>query len=249
MGEGPARTRQKAKSRVRYYAAIAAAAVTGAGVAVGATAGAASAAPREASSVTVPASSLVFAPPTATPIKHLVVIFDENVSFDHYFGTYPYAANTDGSPFQAKPGTPTVNGLYTSITSSGPTGPLLTDNPNTSQPDAAHPLAGSHLRPGPRVHAGAGSGQRREDGQVRPVHRDLDLHRDTDHPVRRARAGHGLLRRQHGHRAVELRAELRDERQQLRHRVRPVHAGRAEPDLGPDAVTATRSNPPPPARR
>lgn len=26
--------------------------------------------------------------PTATPIKHLVVIFQENVSFDHYFGTY-----------------------------------------------------------------------------------------------------------------------------------------------------------------
>ena len=50
---------------------------------------------------------------TATPIKHLVVIFDENESFDHYFGTYPYAANTDGTPFHAKPGTPTVNGLYT----------------------------------------------------------------------------------------------------------------------------------------
>jgi phospholipase C len=29
--------------------------------------------------------------PTATPIKHLVVIFQENVSFDHYFGTYPNA--------------------------------------------------------------------------------------------------------------------------------------------------------------
>ena len=29
----------------------------------------------------------------ATPIKHLVVIFQENVSFDHYFGTYPHAAN------------------------------------------------------------------------------------------------------------------------------------------------------------
>ena len=27
--------------------------------------------------------------PTATPIKHVVVIFDENVSFDHYFATYP----------------------------------------------------------------------------------------------------------------------------------------------------------------
>jgi phospholipase C len=26
---------------------------------------------------------------TSTPIKHLVVIFQENVSFDHYFGTYP----------------------------------------------------------------------------------------------------------------------------------------------------------------
>ena len=25
---------------------------------------------------------------TKTPIKHLVVIFQENVSFDHYFGTY-----------------------------------------------------------------------------------------------------------------------------------------------------------------
>ncbi|MGI8802861.1 MAG: phospholipase C [Solirubrobacteraceae bacterium] len=35
---------------------------------------------------------------TATPIKHLVVIFQENVSFDHYFGTYPHAANTSGQP-------------------------------------------------------------------------------------------------------------------------------------------------------
>ncbi len=70
-------------------------------------------------------------PSTATPIKHLVVIFDENISFDHYFGTYPYAANTDGSPFHARPGTPTVNGLYNQLNSVGqPTGPLLTNNPN-----------------------------------------------------------------------------------------------------------------------
>ena len=48
---------------------------------------------------------------TTTPIKHLVVIFQENVSFDHYFGTYPTAANTDGSPFYASPRTPTVNGV------------------------------------------------------------------------------------------------------------------------------------------
>ena len=33
---------------------------------------------------------------TATPIKYLVVIFDENNSFDHYFGTYPNAANLPG---------------------------------------------------------------------------------------------------------------------------------------------------------
>ena len=35
---------------------------------------------------------------TATPIKHLVVIFQENVSFDHYFATYPVAANPSGEP-------------------------------------------------------------------------------------------------------------------------------------------------------
>ena len=62
---------------------------------------------------------------TATPIKHLVVIFQENISFDHYFGTYPHAANTDGQPFHAKPGTPSVNGL---------TGTLLTANPNGVNP-------------------------------------------------------------------------------------------------------------------
>ena len=38
---------------------------------------------------------------TTTPIKHLVVIFQENVSFDHYFGTYPKAANTSGQRFHA----------------------------------------------------------------------------------------------------------------------------------------------------
>lgn len=49
---------------------------------------------------------------TATPIKHIVVIFQENISFDHYFGTYPNATNPKGEPrFIARPGTPTVNGL------------------------------------------------------------------------------------------------------------------------------------------
>jgi phospholipase C len=49
---------------------------------------------------------------TTTPIKHLVVIFQENVSFDHYFATYPDAENPKGEPaFHGKNATPTVNGL------------------------------------------------------------------------------------------------------------------------------------------
>ena len=50
-------------------------------------------------------------PKTATPIKHVVVIYQENVSFDHYFGTYPNASGGDGQPFSARPGTPAVDGL------------------------------------------------------------------------------------------------------------------------------------------
>jgi phospholipase C len=55
-------------------------------------------------------------------IQHVVVIFQENVSFDHYFGTYPKALNLPGeTPFAALPETPTVDGL---------TAELLEDNPN-----------------------------------------------------------------------------------------------------------------------
>ncbi len=50
--------------------------------------------------------------PTTTPIKYLVVIDDENISFDHYFATYPVAANPPGEPkFTALPNTPPVNGI------------------------------------------------------------------------------------------------------------------------------------------
>jgi len=66
---------------------------------------------------------------TTTPIKHLVVIFQENVSFDHYFGTYPQAANTSGQPFHAAKGTPKVNNLL-DTPGAGGTGNLLTNNPN-----------------------------------------------------------------------------------------------------------------------
>jgi len=66
---------------------------------------------------------------TTTPIKHLVVIFQENVSFDHYFGTYPNAANSSGQGFYAAHRTPSVNGLA-NTKGLGGTGTLLTNNPN-----------------------------------------------------------------------------------------------------------------------
>jgi phospholipase C len=66
---------------------------------------------------------------TATPIKHLVVIYQENVSFDHYFGTYPTATNTSGQPFQQTKHTPTVNSLV-ATKGVGGKGNLLTNNPN-----------------------------------------------------------------------------------------------------------------------
>jgi len=59
---------------------------------------------------------------TTTPIKHVIVVYQENVSFDHYFGTYPHAANTDGTRFVAAPGTPTVNGLSADLLSNNPNG-------------------------------------------------------------------------------------------------------------------------------
>jgi phospholipase C len=72
-------------------------------------------------------ATYTIAPPpvvNAQPIKHVVVIFGENVSFDHYFATYPVAANPPGQPaFNAAPGTPAVEGL---------SGALLTANPNST---------------------------------------------------------------------------------------------------------------------
>jgi phospholipase C len=66
---------------------------------------------------------------TATPIQFLVVIFQENVSFDHYFGTYPNALNPKfENQFTPAANTPTVNGL---------TNALLTFNPNLNPANGA----------------------------------------------------------------------------------------------------------------
>ena len=63
---------------------------------------------------------------TADVIKNVVVVFDENISFDHYFATYPVAENLPGEPaFHAAADTPAVNVL---------TEELRTDNPNLANP-------------------------------------------------------------------------------------------------------------------
>src|SRR5215470_14947949 len=81
--------------------------------------------------------------PTKTPIKHLVVIFNENHTFDNYFGTYPKAANIPGEQtwigvpapeFHARPDTPKVNGYLANPD-------LFFHNPNRTQTGAqANPV-------------------------------------------------------------------------------------------------------------
>jgi phospholipase C len=76
-----------------------------------------------------PALASANAVSTTTPITHVVVIFGENESFDHYFGTYPVAQNPPGQPrFVALPNTPSVNGL---------TPALLHSNPNLNPANGA----------------------------------------------------------------------------------------------------------------
>jgi phospholipase C len=77
------------------------------------------------------ASPTAALPNPTTPIEHVVVLFPENISFDHYFGTYPKALNGSGEPaFTAAPGTPSVNGLSQA---------LLEDNPNETNPERLGP--------------------------------------------------------------------------------------------------------------
>lgn len=89
------------------------------------------------------ASSLVPAvwaqgPKTTTPIKYVVVIFQENNSFDHYFGTYPNALYPNGqpssaqypageSPFTPLPNTPSINGITPAISNLNVVAPFRLD--------------------------------------------------------------------------------------------------------------------------
>ena len=82
--------------------------------------------------------------PTATKIKHLVVIFGENISFDHYFGTYPKAQNNTGeAPFVAATGTPAVNSLSTPLDPTNGFAAMTSLNLLTANPTAANTANGT----------------------------------------------------------------------------------------------------------
>jgi phospholipase C len=77
-------------------------------------------------------------PPTTTPIKYVVVIFQENNSFDHYFGTYPNALYPGGqavsaqfpvgeSAFVPLPNTPSINGITPAISNLNAVAPFRLD--------------------------------------------------------------------------------------------------------------------------
>src|SRR5215831_2907431 len=97
---------------------------------------------------------------TLTPIKHLVIIFGENESFDHYFGTYPAASNlpNEAAPsFFPSDDTPSVNGL-----SDG----LLNNNPNLFNPVRLR-RADAFTCLQPRLHRRTEGRKWRPDGQGR----------------------------------------------------------------------------------
>ena len=167
---------------------------------------------------------------TTTPIEHLVVIFQENVSFDHYFATYPtrpiLRASLSSMPTRD---TPTVNGLdrrpadEQSQSTIRPTAPARSTRSASTAPRRQPATRTTTIRHEQKASTTGlmdlFSGHRRHAATRRCA---------AEFAYGKAkRPGDGLLRRQHRHRAVELRAALRDERQLLRHHVRSVDARRA----------------------
>jgi phospholipase C len=118
--------------------------------------------------------------PTATKIKHLVVIFNENISYDHYFGTYPTAQNNSGeTAFAAASGTPTGNGLTTPLDPTHGFTPvtgvnLLTNNP-TSLNTANGTGASNPIRLGPSQGATTDQGHNYTPEQQASDHGLMDL--------------------------------------------------------------------------
>ena len=106
---------------------------------------------------------------TATPIKHLVVIFNENRSLDHYFATYPHATNPPGQPiFKAARNTPKLNNLAANPYSAQQQRQLHQQGQRHRRRQSVPPrsLAGEHAVSGPLLYARAESLRQR---QGRPV--------------------------------------------------------------------------------
>ena len=122
-----------------------------------------------------------------TPIKHLVVIFQENVSFDHYFGTYPKAQNKPGeTPFSGLAAhAEGINTLLTPLDvthhfarspasiSSTTTPTTIRPRPATARRTAPPPKsvppvarAGADQRPGTQREPGRERLRQRQDGRV-----------------------------------------------------------------------------------
>jgi phospholipase C len=128
---------------------------------------------------------------TATPIKHLVVIFQENV----YFGTYPFAQNNAGeTPFKASPRTPkSINTLLTPLDTTHNFRPLagvdlIHNNPNAN---ANMPT----LAPNNRKTNGAGAASPRQidcsqDEPTAPGYHQLNCAEFESYVVLRQRALH-----------------------------------------------------------
>ena len=187
----------------------------------------------------------VITPTTASAaIKHVVVIFGENISFDHYFGTYPNALNLarrDQVHRRCRHADPEQLHLEPRLlTESEPEPRTRTTATGVDQiPSASRPAQALHRRPEPRLHRRAASLRQRQDGSLSrspsapPTAPPLATATGARHR-RHQGPHHGLLRRQHRHRALELRPALRHERPLLQHHLRPLDPGRPQPHLRPD---------------
>jgi phospholipase C len=116
---------------------------------------------------------------TATPIKHVIVVFNENISFDHYFGTYPNAQNNSGeTPFSGAASTPASNGLQTPLDPTHGFAPvmgvdLINHNPNLNPANLAG--ASNPFRLGPSQAATNDQGHNYKPEQLADDNGAMDL--------------------------------------------------------------------------
>ena len=149
---------------------------------------------------------------TTTPIQHVVIIFGENISFDHYFGTYPKAANPPDNRALWRGRHALRERLIPG---------LLTNNPNLNPANgegAANPfrLNRDQALTADQNHGDTAEQESFDNGLMDLFPSKTGNSGDTPvlYPASCEYQGHGdgLLRWQYGHRALELRTTLRHER-------------------------------------